>query len=178
MSFTFLVGGAKSGKSNLALRHAADYQEKKKCPVYFIATAPATDEEMSEKIRRHRRERRADFITVEEQTDLLAAVKGIADGFVIVDCITLWIFNLLESGCDGDSLQAAVKGFAIEMAKKSIEGTVVSNEVGAGIVPADPYSRRYRDELGMANQILAKHADKTYFTLAGKLLLLSDGDTL
>ncbi len=178
MSFVFILGGAKSGKSSAAVKYAMSYQSKNTASVYFIATATPGDEEMSEKIRRHKSERPTGFITIEEQIDLPTVISDIRQGFVIVDCMTLWIFNLLQRGYDHDSLVLMVKELGLEMTKGRVDGIVISNDVGSGIVPADAYSRRYRDELGTANQILAGYAEKSYLMLAGKQLLLSDGDSL
>jgi adenosyl cobinamide kinase/adenosyl cobinamide phosphate guanylyltransferase len=163
MSLTFLLGGARSGKSSLAVGLAA----REASPVTVIATAQARDDEMAERIRRHRAERPAGWETIEEPVALAVALEAApADATVIVDCLSLWVANVLEE--DVESLS----GRAVEAAKRRRRAIVVSNEVGLGVVPVSDLGRRYRDVLGRVNAQWAAAADEAAFVVAGKLLRL------
>ena len=176
MAFTFLLGGAKSGKSNLALQIAKYHVNNYGMSVKFIATAVAKDEEMLAKIIRHQQERPQAFTTVEESVDLADVLRRSKDEFVIIDCITLWVFNLLERDLKDSDVLDIAKEVAMIARESSFEAVIISNEVGSGIVPADQYTRKYRDLLGNVNQIMASSARKSYFVIAGKLLPLLDID--
>jgi adenosylcobinamide kinase/adenosylcobinamide-phosphate guanylyltransferase len=165
---TFVVGGARSGKSSHALRLA----EATGRPVAFIATGEARDDEMRERIAAHQRERPAAWRTVEEPLDLAGALRGLAgEEFAIVDCLSLWVSNLLESR---DAV--AVEGLAAEAAALAAAHAggcaAVSNEVGMGIVPRDALARTYRDVLGRVNAIWAEAADDAVLAVAGRVLRL------
>jgi adenosyl cobinamide kinase/adenosyl cobinamide phosphate guanylyltransferase len=161
MPLTFLVGGARSGKSSLAVRLAA----ASGAPVVFIATAEARDGEMADRIAHHRAERPPEWATVEEPLELRAAIEAApAHACVLVDCLSLWVANLLEHGREPD-LQVPVRGGPT---------IAVSNEVGLGVVPATPLGRAYRDVLGRVNAVWAEAADEAYFVVAGKALRLGD----
>ncbi|HTV11411.1 MAG TPA: bifunctional adenosylcobinamide kinase/adenosylcobinamide-phosphate guanylyltransferase [Acidimicrobiales bacterium] len=164
-----LVGGARSGKSDLAVRLAM----ARGGPVTFIATAQALDEEMSARIAAHRAARPVQWLTVEEPLQLQAALSsGGRARTVILDCLTLWVANLLGSGAS----DADVLSRASDLAASAADGDglvlVVSNEVGAGIVPADPLTRRYRDLLGEVNVLFAGAAEEAFLVVAGRLLSL------
>ena len=162
-----LLGGARSGKSALAVRWGRAYAG----PVRFVATGQAGDDEMRLRIARHRAERPAAWETVEEPRDPAAAVASAAPGaLVIVDCLTLWLANVLER--DDAAILAA--GAALTAAARGRAGptVVVSNEVGWGIVPADPGTRRYRDLLGTVNARVADAAARTLLLVAGRALTL------
>lgn len=167
---TFLTGGARSGKSSLAVALA----ERDGGPVVFLATARTSDdEEWTERVARHRAERPAAWTTVEEQVDLAAALSRIPDAaFVIVDCLTLWLANLLETGADEERVVAATGGAIDAAAARSGATVVVSNEVGSSIVPMDAGARRFRDLLGRVNATWAERADAAYLVVAGRVLAL------
>jgi adenosylcobinamide kinase/adenosylcobinamide-phosphate guanylyltransferase len=178
-----ILGGARSGKSALAERVAANSRRS----VAFIATATADDDEMRERIGRHRASRPGEWHTIEEPLDLAGALRQaykLAD-VVLLDCITLWLGNMLlqESGqveSDDKGIEATSNLFD-ERAMKQIEALlavvqsvepnktliVVTNEVGLGIVPAYALGRVYRDTLGYVNQLLAQAADRVYLMVAG-----------
>jgi adenosyl cobinamide kinase/adenosyl cobinamide phosphate guanylyltransferase len=161
MSLVLLLGGARSGKSSLAVRLA----EAAGAPVVFVATAEERDEEMAERIAQHRAERPQGWTTIEEPLELHAAVESApAEAVVVVDCLSLWVANLLEQGREPDLVVPARPGLMI----------AVSNEVGLGVVPATPLGRAYRDVLGRVNAIWADAADEAYFVVAGKALRLGD----
>ena len=168
MPMVLLIGGARSGKSAMAARLAADSG----APVTFIATAEAGDEDMAERIRRHRETRPAAWTTVEVPADLLGAVRAATAGdFLIVDCLTLWVSNLLGKGMDPDLIGAAADEVAVELAGRRC--VVVTNEVGLGIVPLNELARTFRDVLGSVNSRFAASADRAVLMVAGRAMDLS-----
>ena len=155
MTLVVLVGGARSGKSTLAVERAA----AEGAPVTFIATGEAGDEEMAARIALHRAERPTDWTTIEEPVDVRGAIYSVPPGdTVIVDCLSLWVAN----GGDGAVL-APRAGLTI----------AVTNEVGLGIVPENALARAYRDDLGRVNASWVDAADEAYFVVAGRMLRLS-----
>jgi adenosyl cobinamide kinase/adenosyl cobinamide phosphate guanylyltransferase len=168
MAMTLLLGGAASGKSRTAAALAAASGR----PVTVIATAEALDDEMIERIRRHRRERPSTWTVVEEPLALTAAVEG-AMGVVILDCLTLWISNLFGAEIGDDDLLARAEAAAEACAAREGPTIVISNEVGSGIVPAIPVARRYRDALGRVNAIFADHAATVALMVAGRAVRLT-----
>ena len=169
MTLTFVTGGARSGKSGYALRLAAEAGT----PVALIATAEARDDEMRERIEAHRRERPGGWRTVEEPLDLAGALRGLAsDEFAIVDCLSLWVSNLLEGPNDAAAIEQRAAE-AAELAARHEGGCVaVSNEVGMGIVPIGALARSYRDIIGRVNSIWAEAADDALLAVAGRVLRL------
>lgn len=175
MSLVVLLGGARSGKSRLALRLAA----RSDGPVTFVATAEARDDEMAERVARHRAERPASWTTVEEPVALDAALaRAPDDACVVVDCLALWLSNLLEQGLGPDECERAAAAAAATAAARAATTIVVSNEVGLGIVPATPLGRGYRDLLGLVNQIWVAEADAAALVVAGRALRLDGTDWL
>ncbi|HET6172313.1 MAG TPA: bifunctional adenosylcobinamide kinase/adenosylcobinamide-phosphate guanylyltransferase [Gaiellales bacterium] len=169
MALTFVTGGARSGKSGYALRLAAAAGR----PVVLIATAEARDDEMRERIGAHRRERPADWRTIEEPLDLAGALGGLADGeFAVVDCLSLWVSNLLEAERDGSAIEQLATEAAALAARRAGGCVAVSNEVGMGIVPMGALVRAYRDVIGRVNAIWAEAADDALFVVAGRVLRL------
>ena len=168
MGFVLLVGGARSGKSAMAVRLGVESG----MPVTFIATAVAGDAEMAERIRMHRESRPAELTTVEAPLDVVAAIAGAAaDDFVILDCVTLWVSNLLEAG---RSL-ADIARLAEQVVQALYErrAVVVSNEVGMGIVPANELARSYRDVLGAVNTQFARCSERAMLMVAGMAIDLN-----
>ena len=171
MALTLLLGGARSGKSALAERLAA----RSTGPVTVVATAQARDAEMAERIRRHRGQRPAGWRTVEEPFDLETALAEVPAGtYVLVDCLTLWVWNLVEQGLTDEQVGRRARAASATAAARPGPTVVVSNEVGSGIVPADALSRRYRDLLGQVNAAWAAAADQTLLLVAGRALPLAD----
>jgi adenosylcobinamide kinase / adenosylcobinamide-phosphate guanylyltransferase len=163
---TLITGGARSGKSTHALALAQQAPGTKR---FFIATAEALDDEMRERIARHRASRAVDFVTIEEPIALagaLAALAGRAD-VVVVDCLTLWISNLLMAQRSDKEILAEARGLAGVMAAAPFASFVVTDEVGAGIVPENAMARRFRDLLGWTNQALAQTAEHVLLMVAG-----------
>jgi adenosylcobinamide kinase / adenosylcobinamide-phosphate guanylyltransferase len=164
MALALLLGGARSGKSALAVRRAVQTGR----PVVFIATAEAGDAEMAERIQLHRESRPAEWRTIEEPLELRRALADAGDALVVVDCLSLWVANALERGWSA----ARIEEHAAEAAARSGDTIAVSNEVGLGVVPATPLGRTYRDVLGRVNAIWAAAADEALFVVAGRTLEL------
>lgn len=172
MSLTFLTGGARSGKSALAVRRALRLAADG-AAVTFVATGQARDEEMAERIRRHQEERPDGWTTVEAPVDLVGAVAALPPGgCVVIDCLALWVSNLMEAQEDEAATLARARELATWAAAYPGTVVVVSNEVGLGIVPMHPLSREYRDRLGRVNAILAARADLAQLVVAGRTLTL------
>ena len=170
MALVVLVGGARSGKSSLAVRLAEELGGE----VVFIATAEAGDEEMADRIAHHRAERPGGWTTVEEPSELRAAVEALPHGATaVVDCLSLWVANLLERRTV-DEIEAEARDAARAAAARAATTIAVTNEVGLGVVPETPLGRAYRDVLGRVNAIWAEAADESYFVIAGKALRLDD----
>jgi len=169
----FVLGGARSGKSGFAEGIAKKYQE-----VVYIATAEAGDEEMRKRINAHRERRPAHWETIESPYNINEAVAGLNGkaNIVIIDCITLYITNLLLKYGDVDE-SAKDRGEAkilneietlCRICKEvSPDIIIVSNETGLGIVPENVLSRLFLDVAGRTNQLIANHADEVYFMVAG-----------
>ena len=171
MPFTFLVGGARSGKSTLAVRMASAFGG----PVTFVATAEPRDAEMAGRIASHRAERPATWTTLEAPLALGDAVASVdPTAFVVLDCLTLWVSNTLEAGLSDDAVLDEAARVAKDLAARGTPSVVVSNEVGLGIVPMDPLSRRYRDLLGRVNTAFADAAERTFLVIAGRGLALAE----
>ena len=176
MALTLLLGGARSGKSALAVRLAATSAPRQR--VVFIATAEAGDAEMADRIARHRAERPAGWTTVEAPTDADGALRA-ADprAFVVIDCLTLWVANLAaQQGCD-EVLERA-RDTAALAARRPGPTVAVSNEVGSGLVPFDPALRAWRDLLGSVNRIWADAAERAALVVAGRALVLESPEGL
>jgi adenosylcobinamide kinase / adenosylcobinamide-phosphate guanylyltransferase len=169
MTLTVLIGGARAGKSTLA----ADLAGRFDGPVAVVATAQARDDEMRSRIEQHRARRPAAWTTVEEPVALGEAVAALDDGvFVIVDCLTLWVANLLERRDSEQAIVAEARALARAATARAAPTVVVTNEVGLGIVPATPLGRQYRDVLGAVNAVFVDHADQAALVVAGRLLRL------
>ena len=169
MTLVVLVGGARAGKSALA----ADLARRWEGQVAYVATAEAGDEEMRSRIERHRAERPAEWTTVEEPLRLREALAGLDDGaLAVVDCLTLWVANLLERGDSEEEIVEEADGVAAAARARAAPVVVVTNEVGLGIVPATPSGRAYRDLLGRVNSTFVGQADRAAFVVAGRLLPL------
>ena len=173
MALTLLTGGARSGKSALAARLGAAWSGG----VTFVATAEALDDEMRERIARHRAARNASWATVEEPLEIEAVVeKAPAGDFVIVDCLTLWVSNLFMHGCDAATIEDRALSAAFAASARPAPTLVVTNEVGSGIVPVDPSTRAYRDTLGIVNMIFARAARRAFLVVAGRALPLTEDE--
>jgi adenosylcobinamide kinase / adenosylcobinamide-phosphate guanylyltransferase len=171
MGLTVLLGGARSGKSELATGLASATEG----PVSVIVTAEARDEEMTERIRRHRAARPSSWETVEAPRALPEAVRELeGDAFAVLDCLTLWVSNLIEAGLSDDEIVDDAREVATTLAKRDAPSVVVTNEVGLGIVPMHELARRYRDTLGRVNTAVVNEAERAFLVVAGRALPLED----
>jgi adenosyl cobinamide kinase/adenosyl cobinamide phosphate guanylyltransferase len=166
VTLVVLLGGARSGKSAHALSLARDAGGA----VTFIATGEALDEEMRERIERHRGERPDEWDTVEAPVEIASTLA--AGGPVVVDCLTLWVANLQEQALGRDEILRRSHEAAAAAAARPALTVVVTNEVGLGIVPATPLGREYRDLLGEVNRIWVDAADEAWLVVAGRRLRL------
>jgi adenosylcobinamide kinase / adenosylcobinamide-phosphate guanylyltransferase len=161
MPIVLITGGARSGKSRRAEVCARAFPGR---PVY-IATAEALDEEMAERIAKHRASRGNEWIEREVPLDLLQALTETDGGGArLVDCLTLWLSNLLHSKRDWSQ---AISELADGLGRQQSPVVMVSNEVGLGIVPDNALARAYRDAAGHMNQMIAGVADEVEFVVAG-----------
>lgn len=169
MVLTVLLGGARSGKSDLAVTLARRHGDQ----VTVVATAQGLDDEMVARIARHRADRPAGWITVEEPLDVVGALDGIdPERTVIVDCLTLWVANAEAEGWEPERTTATASQLGAALARRPGVAFVVTNEVGAGIVPGDAATRRFRDLHGRVNRAVCEHADEAVLVVAGRVLPL------
>lgn len=158
---TLVLGGARSGKS----RYAQVLAMASPPPWIYIATAEPSDEEMAVRIAEHRAARGKDWSTIEAPVDLAGAVSNAtANVPVVVDCLTLWLSNLMLGQLDVD---AALSRFTKALEARKGPAILVSNEVGGGIVPETPLGRAFRDRAGLLNQHFALSAQHVVFMVAG-----------
>ncbi len=164
---TFVLGGARSGKS----RYAESLITALPPPWFYIATAAADDAEMAARIEAHRARRAASWHTVEAPRDIGRALASCGDAPALVDCLTLWLSNLMLAEADVDAeidrLEQALQAAAAPV-------VLVANEVGFGVVPDHPLGRRFRDRQGLLNQRMAACADRVILMVAGLPLVLKE----
>lgn len=167
-----VLGGARSGKS----RYAELLAEGWDGPLYFIATAQAHDEEMAERIREHQMRRGEAWTTVGAMLDLATPLREIAQekSFILIDCLTLWLTNVLLAENDSEAAIAELLAALDEAPGKIV---LVSNEVGLGIVPENALARRFRDVAGEANRRVAEICDEVVFLAAGLPMTLKPSRT-
>lgn len=170
-----ILGGARSGKSRYGLGLAS------RCPAprLFLATCEPKDAEMEARIAAHQQERGSDWATQEVPLKLAAALRAAQDeyGVILVDCLTMWVSNLLlQEGASKSHIQTAC-GDLVESLQQSPTPTIlISNEVGMGIVPDNPLAREFRDQAGWLHQRLAQVADLVVLVVAGVPLLVKVSD--
>lgn len=165
----FVLGGARSGKSRFAL-----HRSRRLSPRAFVATGEPFDQEMVNRIRKHQRSRGRGWETIEVPTkisDWLAA-EGSDYASIVVDCLTLWLNNLLRDNVRPSQVPSHVREFLQAARACSGQVVVVSNELGLGLVPGDAISRAFRDAAGRMNQLVAAEADEVYFLVSGLPLRL------
>lgn len=166
----FITGGARSGKSRLAEARAREFGS----PLCYLATGQAGDGEMAERIARHQARRGPEWQTLEEPLRLLEAIRG-HDGYfaaMLLDCVTLWLTNLLFHYDDPGRALGDVRELAGAFRELKTPMVIVSNEVGMGIVPENQLARSFRDLAGEANELIAAAADEVYVTISGLPLKL------
>ncbi len=159
-------GGARSGKSSFAQKMAEELPGERA----YLATAQALDLEMEKRIAKHRADRgTAWHSTIEEPLELTGCLQQASADFdiILVDCITLWISNLMGRNDSDQQILKAIDSLADSLSLLPATIILVSNEVGLGLVPEHPAGRRFRDLAGLANQRLAKACSEVYFTIWG-----------
>jgi adenosylcobinamide kinase/adenosylcobinamide-phosphate guanylyltransferase len=163
----FITGGARSGKSSFALKEASGLTGEKA----YIATAEALDDEMRERIEQHKKQRGKDWDTYEEPIEIGGLVRDIGNKYnvIVLDCLTLWLSNLIHSGL---KINNAISDFKKSLGDIGTTGQtstiyIVSNEVGLGIVPENKMAREFRDIAGILNQTIAEVSDEIYMLVAG-----------
>jgi adenosylcobinamide kinase/adenosylcobinamide-phosphate guanylyltransferase len=181
---TLLLGGARSGKSTFAEKRAKEIGGEK---VLYLATSESKDEEMQERVIKHRADRPSAWDTVEAPRNVAQAIRQVRSdaSVILLDCMTFLVANhLMDAAAPEDdpfddpsadpfdakietAVVAEVNALIDYVKEADVELIVVSNEVGLGLVPAYELGRAYRDVLGRANQILARHADEVLFLVAG-----------
>jgi adenosylcobinamide kinase/adenosylcobinamide-phosphate guanylyltransferase len=168
-SLVVIGGGARSGKSAFALARARRLGERR----VFLATAQAYDAEMGARIARHVAERDPSFRTVEVAYDLAQALASLEDVDVaVVDCLTLWLSNLLVRGDSDETVERAIESLRHTLLSLSFCTVLVTNEVGMGIVPDNELARRFRDLAGRAHRTLAAVATELHFAVLGCIVRL------
>jgi adenosylcobinamide kinase/adenosylcobinamide-phosphate guanylyltransferase len=171
---TLILGGVRSGKS----RYAGELAAAQRRGVTVIATAAAQDEEMAARINAHRASRPAQWSVIEEPLRLAAALRTAAapSGVIVVDCITLWLSNLL---CleDEDVLRRECASLIDTLPALGADCILISNEVGFGIIPASALARRFADEAGALHQRLAQQCDRVILMVAGLPMTLKTADS-
>jgi len=157
-----VLGGARSGKS----RHALAVAESTGLRPVMLATARAGDAEMAARVERHRRERGPRWRAVEEPLDIVGALRAnrAPDAVVVVDCLTLWLSNLMEARAD---IARASSSLCEELARAAGPLVMVSNEVGQGLAPMNALGREFRDEQGFLNQAVARVCGRVVLMAAG-----------
>ena len=169
---TVLLGGARSGKSALAVEIAS----RDGNGVTYVATGPAIpgDHDLAQRIARHRAERPTTWTTIEEQLDIAGALTHVDTPVVIVDCLTLWTGNMFHRGHGESAILDASDAAIAAVTGRDLVAVVVSNEVGLGIVPVNELARDYRNVLGRVNQRWVAAADHALFMVAGRALPLHE----
>jgi adenosylcobinamide kinase/adenosylcobinamide-phosphate guanylyltransferase len=170
-SSLFIVGGARSGKSRFAISGLPARGR-----VTFVATAEAGDEEMAARITRHQAERSAHWTTLDAPRDLVAPLTAAlrAADTVVVDCLTLWVSNLMLRGDGDEAIVKEAEALAALVAAPAADLRIVSNEVGLGVHPPTAEGLRFRDVLGLVNQRVAAAAHRVVLMVAGLPHLIKD----
>lgn len=165
----FVLGGARSGKSRFAL-----HRGRRLSPRAFVATGEPFDQEMVNRIRKHQRSRGRGWATIEVSTKISAwlAAEGSDYPSIVVDCLTLWLNNLLRDNVRPSQVPSHIREFLRAARACPGQVVVVSNELGLGLVPGDAISRTFRDVAGRMNQLVAAEADEVYFLVSGLPLRL------
>lgn len=159
-----ILGGARSGKSNLAESLAQDIADTQNKQLIYIATAQAGDNEMAERIQRHQNSRRVDWHLIEQSIDLASELNNATkQQCVLIDCLTLWLSNCLHKDCWAEQKEQFIN--ALQDCPADV--IMVSNEVGSGIVPMGELSRRFVDECGWLHQELGATCDQVSLVVAG-----------
>jgi adenosylcobinamide kinase/adenosylcobinamide-phosphate guanylyltransferase len=165
-------GGVRCGKSDFALSLARQLGQRR----LFLATAQAGDDEMAQRILCHRQARGDDFVTIEEPLAVAEAIRQQSNFDVLVlDCLTLWLSNLLVQGCSHEQAVGRVDEMLTVLTEQTGHAVIVTNEVGMGIVPESALGRLFRDVAGLAHQRVSQAADEVYLGVLGTILRVKPG---
>ena len=173
-----ILGGVRSGKSRFALKLGNRLGSRKGGQKVFLATAQPFDEEMAKRIEMHKRDRGKDWQSIEapiKLTEMLQSLEGRLETkskVVVIDCLTLWLNNLLMETEDSEKIIDQIDALIATIEKSEFNLIAVSNEVGLGIVPTNPLSRRFRDLAGLLHQEMAAISDEVYWMTAGIPMLI------
>jgi len=161
----FITGGCRSGKS----RYALDYVNQHFLKKLYLASCEALDEEMAQRIEHHKKMRGPEWHTIEEPVEIVDKIRQYGDKVevILLDCITLWLSNILMKWDSDSRIMDEVDRFVDVIKQSPTSFIIVSNEVGMGIVPAEPLGRRFRDLSGMVNQKIAEVADTVIYMVSG-----------
>lgn len=161
---TFILGGARSGKSEHALKLVGRAKR-----IAFVATCQALDDEMDERIRLHKASRPRHWATFEEPLGVAAMIKKIRSdyNFILIDCLTLLVTNLLLKKKKAEEIEREVGAIMYELRKHKGSSVIVSNEVGLGIVPETRLGREFRDIAGRVNKMVAERSNRVFFIVSG-----------
>ncbi len=169
---TLITGGMKSGKSAKALDIASKYPKK-----LFIATAEPLDEELEERIERHRKERDNSYTTVEEPVRIAPVLKEAKDRYmadvVVLDCLTLWLGNIFHK--EGDGVDTHIKDFLDALRASPCHTVIVTNELGMGVVPVSKDTRRFVDTCGRLNSSVAALSTEVILMVSGVPMFIKRG---
>jgi adenosylcobinamide kinase/adenosylcobinamide-phosphate guanylyltransferase len=173
-SMIFITGGCRSGKNRFALDYANQHFSKK----LYLATCEALDEEMAQRIEHHKKMRGPEWQTIEESIAIVNDIREYGDKVEVIlfDCITLWLSNLLIKWNSDSRIMDEVDRFIDVIKQSQTSLVIISNEVGMGIVPADPLSRRFRDLSGITNQRIAEVVDTVIYMVSGIPTFLKGGE--
>jgi adenosylcobinamide kinase/adenosylcobinamide-phosphate guanylyltransferase len=172
---TFILGGVKSGKSHYAIKLAKRLKGK----TAFIATCISADKEMKRKIELHKKSRPKHWKLVEEGKDLLLSLAKLKDRYetILIDCLGLWISNLLMENLTDRLIEKEIKNFARFISKLKTKIILVSNDVGSGVIPENFLARRFQNLIGLANQMITKIADEVIFMQSGIPIKIKDAES-
>jgi adenosylcobinamide kinase/adenosylcobinamide-phosphate guanylyltransferase len=170
----FVTGGCRSGKS----RYALDYANRHFSRKLYLATGEVLDEEMARRVEIHRKARGPEWQTIEEPIEVVDEIAqyGYTVEVILLDCLTLWLSNLLLKWDDESKIMNAINRFTEAIKQTQATLIIVTNEVGMGIVPADPLARRFRDLSGRVNQKIAELADSVAFMVSGIPMFLKGAE--
>jgi len=169
-----ITGGCRSGKSRFALDYANRHFSKK----LYLATCKALDEEMARRVENHKKMRGPEWQTIEEPVEIVDKIRQYGDKMevILLDCITLWLSNLLMRENNDPKIMDEVDRLIDVIKQSQTSLIIVSNEVGMGIVPVDQLGRRFRDLSGMANQRIAQVAETVIFMVSGIPIFLKGAE--
>lgn len=175
-TLTLITGGARSGKSRMALEKAQGFSRKA-----FLATAQVTDTDMAERIEKHKKERGSDFLTIEEPLYLAEGIRRATDraNVILIDCLTFWLNNLIHHFGDApERISKEIKDFLGLLDEKPVPLVIVTNEIGMGVVSGEVLTRHFVDEQGRLNQEVAQRSDEVILMVSGIPQILKRSESI